>query len=515
MKLLPLLPVLIPLLTAALALLQWRHRVAQRRLSVAGAVALFAAAAWLFAAVSGGGVQVVQLGGWQAPFGISFVADTFSSLLVLFAATTNLCVVAYSLVSIDARREAFGYHALLHVLLMGVCGAFLTGDIFNLYVWFELMLMASFVLLALGGGRRQMEGAIKYVTINLISSALFLAAIGLLYAATGTLNMADLALKAQGVNPSGMRTIIALLFFVAFGVKAALFPLYFWLPASYHTPPVVITAIFAGLLTKVGVYSLARVFTLVFRDDAGYVQPLLLWAAALTMIAGGVGAIVQRDLRRMLSFLIISHIGVAAMGLGIFTARAFAGMIFYLVEDIVVLTNLFLIAGGVRLLCGTYDLTRAGGIYRRRPVFGLLFLIPALSLSGIPPFSGFFAKLALIQAGLEAGRYWVVAVSLSVSLLTLYAMARVWMLAFWREQPAATPTNLAAPLETLPAPATTPVTPIDPRRARRALVPVAALSLLTVALGLGAEYVFRQSLTAAAVLAEPRLYVEAVLGGER
>lgn len=515
MKLLPLLPVLIPLLTAALALLQWRHRVAQRRLSVAGAVALFVAAAWLFAAVSRGGVQVVQLGGWQAPFGISFVADTFGSLLVLFAATTNLCVVTYSLASIDSRREAFGYHALLHVLLMGVCGAFLTGDIFNLYVWFELMLMASFVLLALGGERRQMEGAIKYVTINLISSALFLAAIGLLYAATGTLNMADLALKAQGVNPAGMRTIIALLFFVAFGVKAALFPLYFWLPASYHTPPVVITAIFAGLLTKVGVYSLARVFTLIFRDDAGYVQPLLLWAAALTMIAGGVGAIVQRDLRRMLSFLIISHIGVAVMGLGIFTARAFAGMIFYLIEDIVVLTNLFLIAGGVRLLCGTYDLTKAGGIYRRHPLFGFLFLIPALSLSGIPPFSGFFAKLALIQAGLEAGRYWVVAVSLSVSFLTLYAMARVWMLAFWREQPAATPTNLAAPLETLPAPATTPVTPIDPRRARRALVPVAALSVLTVALGLGAEYVFRQSLTAAAVLAEPRLYVEAVLGGER
>src|SRR3712207_334373 len=328
MKLLPLLPVLIPLLTTALALLQGRHRVAQRRLSVAGAIALFVAAVWLFAAVSRGGVQVVQLGGWQAPFGISFVADTFSSLMVLFAATTNLCVVAYSLVSIDARREAFGYHLLLHLLLMGVCGAFLTGDIFNLYVWLELMLMASFVLLALGGERRQMEGAIKYVTINLLSSALFLAAVGLLYAATGTLNMADLALKAQTVNPAGMRTTIALLFFVAFGVKAALFPLYFWLPASYHTPPVVITAIFAGLLTKVGVYSRARVFTLVFRDDAGYVQPLLLWVAALAVVAGGVGAVVQREVRRRLSFLIVSRVGVAAVGLGSLAARGGGGVVF-------------------------------------------------------------------------------------------------------------------------------------------------------------------------------------------
>ncbi len=496
------LPLIIPLATAALSFLMWRHGRVQRTLSVVGSSASLIAALALFASARRGGIQVMQMGGWAAPFGITFVADTFSAIMVVLTAAMGLAVVVYSLYSIDDRREAFGYFPLLQALLMGVTGAFLTGDIFNLYVWFEVMLMSSFVLLALGGERAQMAGAIKYVTINLLSSAIFLAAIGLLYGATGTLNMADLAVTLRDA-PTGMATTLSVLFFIAFGVKAAMFPLYFWLPASYHTPPAPVSAIFAGLLTKVGVYALVRVFTLIFTGNIAYITTIILVLAGLTMLVGGLGAIVQRDVRRVLSFLIISHIGVAVMGLGVYTPRAFAGMIFYLVEDIIVLTNLFLISGVMGRICGTYQLAQMGGLSRTHPTLAVLFLIPALSLSGIPPFSGFFAKLALVQAGLEAGQYTIIAISLAVSVLTLLAMMRIWTEAFWKPRLG---TNSTETIHVA-------ISPMERRNVTRLLIPVGALSVLTIALGLGAEYVITVSLDAAAQLAEPESYIRAVLGG--
>jgi multicomponent Na+:H+ antiporter subunit D len=236
--------------------------------------------------------------------------------------------VVYSFASIDVQRESFGYYPLLHILLMGVCGAFLTGDIFNLYVWFEVMLIASFVLLALGGERAQLEGAIKYVTLNLISSAFFLTAVGILYGMIGTLNMADLARQLSTVAQPGLVMTLAMLFFVAFGIKAALFPLFFWLPASYHTPPVIVSALFAGLLTKVGVYALVRVFTLLFIRDSSYIPTLILVVAGLTMVTGVLGAVAQNEIRRLLSFHIVSQIGYLLMGLGLFTPLVLAGTVF-------------------------------------------------------------------------------------------------------------------------------------------------------------------------------------------
>ena len=266
MNILIVLPILIPLITAILTLLLWHYRAWQRILSVIGAALHLVAVLGLLMVVRQDGIQAVQIGSWPAPFGITLVADLFSAIMLVLTGIIGLAVAVYSLGNIDARRESFGYYPLYHVLLMGISGAFLTGDMFNLYVWFEVMLIASFVLMALGGERPQMEGALKYVTLNLISSAIFLAAVGVLYGVTGTLNMADLATQLPLIEP-GMVNTLAMMFLVAFGIKAAVFPLFFWLPAAYHTPPAAVSAIFAGMLTKVGVYALIRVFTLIFITD--------------------------------------------------------------------------------------------------------------------------------------------------------------------------------------------------------------------------------------------------------
>ncbi len=493
MRALVVLPVLVPLATAVacLALRPWRA--AQRATSVTGAIAHLAVAAALLARVDGTGIQVMQMGAWPAPFGISLVADLLAAIMVLLTGITGVAVAVYSLGSIDAARERHGYHPLFHVLLMGVSMAFLTGDLFNLYVAFEVMLMASFVLLALGGERAQLEGAVKYVTLNLLSSAVFLAAVGVLYGVAGTLNMADLALAVQRGTAPGLVTTLACLFLVAFGIKAAVFPLFFWLPASYHTPPVAVSAIFAGLLTKVGVYALVRAFTLVFTGDTALTHGLILAVAVLTMATGVLGAAAQFEFRRVLSFHIVSQIGYMVLGLGLFTPLALAGTVFYLMHHIVVKTNLFLVAGIVRHLGGTLDLAALGGLYRRRPGLALLFLVPAFSLAGIPPLSGFWGKLVLVKAGLDAGQYAVTAVALAVSLLTLYSMTKLWNEAFWKE-PAE---------ERVPAAATVPWT---------LLGPVVALAAITVAIGLGAGPVFDLASRAAAQLADPSQYVRAVLG---
>lgn len=516
MNTLLILPLVTPLMVAALSFLLWRRRTAQRWLSVCGACVSLAGAGALFASVKDGEILAMQVGGWVAPFGISLVADTLGAVMVLLTAAMGLAVTIYSLRGIDERRAAFGFYPLLQILLMGVTGVFLTGDLFNLYVWFEVTLMSSFVLLALGGERAQLEGAIKYVTINLLSSAIFLAAIGFLYSVTGTLNMADLALKLRAV-PSDLTATLSVLFIVAFGVKAGLFPLFFWLPASYHTPPAAVSAIFAGLLTKVGVYALIRAFTLIFAFSAIEMNNLLLALAALTMITGGLGALAQKDARRMLSFLIIAHIGVAVMGLGLNTPRAFAGTVFYLIEDVVVLTNLYLIVGVMGGVCGTFEIAKMGGMYRTHPFVAALFLVPAWSLSGVPPFSGFFAKLALVQAGLEVGQYTVVALSLVVGILTLVTMMRLWTEAFWKSSPMVDDVDDTNALDDDGADQSRLRFDAPPkmRVAKLMLVPVCALSIANIALGIGAQYVYRVALVAAGQLADSGAYIEAVFGSGR
>jgi multicomponent Na+:H+ antiporter subunit D len=487
------LPIVVPLLTAALTLTAWRSVSVQRWLSVSGAVVLLAVSLLLLRDVLAieTGVMATQAGGWPAPFGITLVADLLSAVMVALAACVGLAIAVFSVVSTPRSQERLGYYPLLHILMMGICGAFLTGDIFDLYVWFEVMLMASFVLLAMGGSREQTEGALKYVAINLFASALFLTALGLLYPMAGTLNMADLS-GVLGAQSPVLVTVLATLFLVAFGIKAALFPLYFWLPASYHTPPAAVAAIFAALLTKVGVYSLLRVFTLLFVTDVGYTHTVILVLSGCTMVAGVLGALVQQDLRRVFSFLLISHIGYITMGLGLFTHLAIAGAIVYTAHHILVKAGLFLICGVIGRVGGTYELRRLGGLYVRRPEMAVLFLIGGFALSGIPPLSGFFPKVALMQAALETGRYTIVGAAILASVLTLYAVARVWSEAFWK----AMPRQLERP-----------VLPVAGM-----LAPIAVLAALTIGMGVYAEPVFRVAFRASEQLLTRTAYIEAVMG---
>ncbi len=434
MNWLPVLPLLVPLMTAALLIpLSQRERL-QRLVALAGAIVLIAVAALLLARCLSGPPIVTQLGTWPAPFGITFVADTLAALMVAVTAFVGLMVAIFSLADTHPETRRFGFFPLIHILLMGVNGAFLTGDLFNMFVWFEVMLMASFALLCLEGTRPQIQGAVKYLVLNFLSSSLFLLALGLLYGNIGSLNMADVAVKMKSAQ-SHFVLPTAVLFFVAFSIKAGLFPLFFWLPASYHTPAASVSALFAGLLTKVGVYALLRVFTLVFPLDQSFLQEVLLWLSVATMIVGVLGAAAQFEIRRILSWHIISQIGYMTLALAFFTQAAFAACVFYVIHHILVKTNLFLISGAVAHAKGTCNLKKIGGLYADAPVLAVLFLIPALSLGGIPPLSGFFAKLIVAMEGLRLAQWIAVGVALVVGLLTLFSMTKIWAEAFWKADP--------------------------------------------------------------------------------
>lgn len=493
------LPILIPLLSGAISLMFWRSHFMQRLVAIAGTGALLLTSLWLMASVNADGILVMHMGDWEAPFGITLVADLLGAIMVVLTGIIGFAVALYSLASVGRGHEAFGYFPLMHLLLAGVAGAFLTGDIFNLYVWFEVMLVASFALLILGSEKPQMEGAIKYVTLNLLSSVIFLTAVGLLYGLVGTLNMADIAQRLGQIENNGMIDVLAVMFMVAFGIKAAAFPLFFWLPASYHTPPVAVSALFAGLLTKVGVYALFRVFTLIFNQSPDYTHEIMVWGAGLTMLSGVLGAAAQFEFRRILSFHIVSQIGYMILGLALFTPLAIIGGVFYIMHHIIVKTNLFLVSGIVKRLRGTYELKRLGGLYKSHPWLAILFLIPALSLAGMPPLSGFFAKFIVIRAGIEAEAYGVTFIALLVGLLTLYSMTKIWAEVFWKAPPEPRDDDKEVPA-------------ISHRELWQLYVPVVGLALCTLFIGLNGQPIYALAEASAEQLLDPARYIEAVLG---
>ncbi len=486
------LPILVPLTTAAVLMLAPKRPLPQRWISMVGAVVLLASTVLVFLRVNAEGIQVLQISAWPAPFGITLVADLLAAILVVAVGVVGTATTVVSFAGVDPRREAFGYHPLNQILFMGVAGAFLTGDLFNLYVWFEVMLVASFVLMALNRTRAQIEAAFKYVAMNLVASSIFLTALGLLYGATGTLNMAELARVWPAIGSLGFDTVLAVLFLVAFSMKAGLFPLFFWLPASYHTPPAAIGAAFAGLLTKVGVYALIRVFTLLFHSAPPTLFALLLGMSVATMVIGLIAALKERDFRRVLSFNLVGHIGYTTASLSLLTPAALAGAIFYVLHHIVVITNLYLVSGVFLRLRRTTDMAKLGGMYRNQPLFAVLAMIPIFSLAGVPPLSGFLGKLAILEGTFDAGAYWVGALVLVVGLLTLLSMGRTWADSFWRPADAQ---DLAAP-----------GTPY--------LLAIAGLSLLTLAMTVGAEPLFNLTVRGAEQLLHRDAYVSAVLGME-
>lgn len=429
------LPVVVPLAGAGLAVALNRHPRIQRAISVfVLSVALAVAVTMLFLVDDGN--LVVNVGGWAAPVGVSLVADRLSALMLSVSITVALCVLLYSLAQKrnedDSETPVAIYHPTYMTLSAGVAIAFLAGDLFNLYVGFEVLLVSSYVLITMGGTTPRIRAGTTYIVVSITSSILFLTAVGLIYGAAGTINLAHLAERLPEID-AGIRHVLQFMLFIAFAIKAAIFPLSAWLPDSYPTASAPVTAVFAGLLTKVGVYALIRTHTLLFPDTGP--SWLLLVVACLTMVVGVLGAIAQDDVRRILSFHIISQIGYMIFGLALFTIAGLAGAIFYMVHHIVVKTTLFMVGGLIEETAGTSALRRLGGLLRLSPGLAALFLIPAFSLAGIPPFSGFVAKLALMEAGVSSQAYLAVAVSVGVSLLTLFSMTKIWNRAFWQPPP--------------------------------------------------------------------------------
>lgn len=488
-------PILIPLLGVVTLLLGARSLQVQRIGGVVFAALTFAASLYLVFVVDQADYVVIQLGGWEAPFGISMVADRFSAVMVAVSSFMGIAVAVYALSEIDDTRLRKFFFPLYLVLIFGVNGAFLTGDLFNLYVWFEVMLIASFVLMSMGGEKGELEGGLKYVCLNLLSSMMFLAGAGILYGKTGTLNMADIAYQLAMAENADWALSSSMLLLVSFGLKAGMFPFFFWLPASYHTPPSAVSAVFAGLLTKVGVYALFRSYTLMFVPLFPHVQEIILWLAILTMITGVLGAASHFDMRRILSFHIVSQIGYMVLGLAFMTPLALAAAIFYLVHHIIVKTNLFLVSGVVIRLKGSCDLAKVGGLCKSAPWLALLFFIPAFSLGGIPPLSGFWAKFAVVKAGIGIESWGAVTAALLVGVLTLYSMTKIWAEAFWKQQPDAVAVEVPKPVGHL----------------AWMVIPIAVLSISTIVIGLFGEPLFAFSERAAAQLLDPQGYISAVL----
>jgi multicomponent Na+:H+ antiporter subunit D len=428
------LPLLIalPLAAGAVSLLLANRRlVAQRVVSLVVLVAMLALSGWLLAHVWDGTVVSVPVGGIAPVVGIVLAADPLSAIMLVVSSLMLLVVMVYAIGSQRTKDQAPAFHPVYLVLAAGVAASFLTADLFNLFVSFEVMLTASYVLITLGGSREQVRHGMTYVVVGLLASTLFITAVGLVYAATGTVNLADLATEMERIDP-GLRTALGLMLLVVFGIKAAIFPLFQWLPDSYPTAPSPVTALFAGLLTKVGVYAIMRTQTLLFPTD-GTTSTVLLVIAALTMTVGVFGAIAQDDVKRILSFHIISQIGYMIFGLGLFTLAGVAGAVLYVVHHIVVKTTLFLVGGIIEETTGTGQLHRLGGLLHGAPLLAALFLLPALSLAGIPPLSGFVAKLALVQAGFGIEQWAYAGIALAVSLLTLVSMTKIWNGVFWGE----------------------------------------------------------------------------------
>ncbi len=486
------LPVAVPLLAAAVSMIV-RGRAAQRAISfVALVVALVASIAVVVEVVADDAIVVARLGGWPGEIAITFVADRLSAMMLVVAAGVLLVVLAFAIGQRASDELSTFYHPTYLILTAGICQAFLAGDLFNLFVAFEMLLLASYVLLTLEGTDAQIRSGTTYVVLNTVESAILLTAVGLVFAATGTVSMAELPARLAEL-PDGVRTGLNLLLLVAFGIKAAVFPLYFWLPDAYPTAPSSVTAVFAGLLTKVGVYTIIRTQTLLFP---GTHQTLLIVIAGLTMVIGVLGAISHAEMKRILSFHIVSQIGYMVMGIGIGGAAAIAATVFFLLHQIPVKTSLFLVQGIVERETGTSAFDRVGGMARRSGLLAALFLLPAFSLAGLPPFSGFLAKFALVRAGFDRDDWVIIAVALAGSLLTLVSMTKIWVGVFWGEVEPAVPTGRVGVLRN--------------HRLMAASTSALVLSTLAIAVFGGPLYAF--CLGAADQLVDPRRYVEAVLG---
>ena len=483
-------PIIIPLLAGILMIFMRESRVLQRWISLiaAGATAIIA---WrLICVVSEDGIQTLYVGGWAAPYGITLVADMVSALLVFTTLIVVLACLLYTFGSIGKSHESHYVYPFILFLVCGVNGSFLTGDIFNLFVFFEVMLIASYVLISLGSTKTQLRESLKYVLINMVSSTLFVIAIAYLYAMTGTLNMAHLSERVALAGQDGLMTTVSLLFLIVFAIKAALF-LFFWLPGSYSAPPPAIAAIFAALLTKVGIYAILRVFTLIFYHQPQITHSVMLVLGGLTMIFGAIGAVAFWGIRKILAYNVIVSVGFIVFAIGVASGEALSGALYYLLHDMIAKALIFILGGAIIGIAGTDQLREITGLIRYRPMLGWLFLLSGLALAGVPPLSGFVGKVMILQGGVESGYYILSIIGLLSSLLVLYSVMKVFMHSFWGE--------------------TLLIEGEQKETGKSALLPGSILAALIIGLGLGAEWVLHYIALAVETMMNPSQYINAVL----
>lgn len=486
------LPVILPLIAGLVFILLRSYIKLQRVLSVITLFAVMITSMLMMLHIHQHGILTMQLGNWQAPFGIGIVADMFSTLLIITTSIVGICCVLFAFKTIEKEREEHYFYALFLFLISGVIGSFLTGDLFNLYVFFEVLLLASYVLVTLGGKKVQLREAMKYVIINILSSVLFLVGIAYMYSITGTLNLAHISVRIAEAGQDGFVTTVAILFLLVFAVKAGLF-LFYWLPGSYSVPPTAVSAAFAALLTKVGIYAIIRMFTLIFYHEPQITHVIIGVLAALTMILGGIGAIGYWEIEKILTYNVVIGTGFILAGLAAFTHNGLLGATYYLIHDMIIKALIFLIGGVIVFLTGTNNLKQMSGLIRTHPYLGWMFFIAALSLIGIPPLSGFVGKVFITRGTFEADLFWLGIIGLLASLLILYSIMKVFMNAFWGE-------TLLSEEE-------------EYGSTKGVMIAISILTLLTVALGIGPEIIQPYVETAVNALMNPEVYIDAVFAG--
>jgi len=482
-------PMIIPVLIGIFLIFIRNNITLQRWISMIGMLVNIGISIYLLNQIQADGILRLDFGGWEPPFGILFVADSLAVILVLTANIVATVCLLFAFSSIDKGYEKTYFYSFVNFLIAGVNGSFLTGDLFNLYVNFEIMLLASYVLVAIGGKKFQLRESIKYVAINVVSSWIFLIAIAFLYGSVGTLNMAHLSERIAESGQTPALTVISIIFLTVFALKSGLL-LYFWLPGSYSAPPTAVGALFGALLTKVGIYAMFRFYTLIFYHEQQVTHTIIGILAGLTLILGSIGAVAYKDIRLIVSYNVVISVGFILVGLAVATPEAIEGSIYYLVHDMIVKALLFLLAGTMIKVSGEVRIDYMSGLIRNYPLLGWLFFIVMFSLAGVPPLSGFIGKLLVGYGAVDAGSYILVALAFISSIFVLYSLLRVFLNCFWGETIISTEDQL--PMK------------------KGWIIPSVILTIGTFALGLGAESLSVYVSDAAETLLNPEIYIDAV-----